>query len=52
MEMERFNDYEIANLTDSALEQISELEKTMSTQSDRDIVLVAYQNKDIKNKEN
>lgn len=51
METNRFTDYEIANINDSALKQISELEKNMCADTNKNIVLIAYQNKDINNNE-
>ncbi len=51
METSKFNDYEIANLSDSALGQISELEKSMCGESKKNIVLIAYQNKETETKE-
>ncbi|WP_202621540.1 hypothetical protein [Anaerocolumna sedimenticola] len=51
METGHFTDYEIANINDSALKQISELEKNMCADTNKNIVLIAYQNKDGNKKE-
>ncbi|WFR58708.1 hypothetical protein QA584_06425 [Anaerocolumna sp. AGMB13025] len=52
MKNENFSDYEIAELSDSALNQISDLEKTMCGETSKNIVLIAYQNKTVTEKEN
>jgi len=42
----KFNDYEIAEISTNDKKEISELEKSISTKSNKDIVLIAYQSKD------
>jgi len=44
--MEKFNDYEIAEISTNDRNEITELEKTISSKSNKDIVLIAYQSKD------
>lgn len=48
METEEFNNYEIAEISGNTLNQISELEKSMSIAADKNIVLIAYQRKELK----
>lgn len=45
MEMNDFTDYEIAEITDKDNTVITELEKNLSSKTDKDIVLIAYQPK-------
>jgi hypothetical protein len=52
MEEGKFSDYEIAELSESALSQISDLEKTMCGEASKNIVLIAYQNKTEKDEAN
>lgn len=46
METTKFNDYAIADISPEDKIEISELEKTISSKSNKDIVLIAYQSKD------
>jgi hypothetical protein len=46
METKNFSDYKIADITTSDEADITELEKLISAQSNKDIVLIAYQSKD------
>jgi len=46
MEMKDFTDYKIADISTKEETEISELEKSISTKSKKDIVLIAYQSKD------
>lgn len=43
MEIKNFKDYCIANISNEDVSSISELEKTISSKTDKDIVLIAYQ---------
>ncbi len=43
MEIKDFKDYCIANISNEDISNISELEKTISSKSNKDIVLIAYQ---------
>lgn len=52
MERNHFDNYEIADISESALNQISDLEKTICSELDKNIVLIAYQSKADKKKEN
>ncbi len=45
MESDKFNNYEIAEISETSLNQLSKLEKSLSDESDKNIVLIAYQNK-------
>jgi len=39
------NQYNFANLSDTELEQVSSLEKTISKEKDEEVILVAYKEK-------
>lgn len=43
MESQNFNDYKIADISDHDKTRISELESSMNTDSDKEVVLIAYQ---------
>lgn len=43
MEIKDFKDYCIANISIEDVSNISELEKTINSETNRDIVLIAYQ---------
>lgn len=43
MEIKKFSDYEIAEVSVSDEREISTLEKAISNKSSKDIVLIAYQ---------
>lgn len=51
MEIKDLKDYCIANISNEEVRNISELEKTISSKTNKDIVLIAYEiNKKQKNK--
>jgi hypothetical protein len=43
MENKNYSDYRIADIPEEDLNNISELEKSLSSKSNKDIVLIAYQ---------
>ncbi len=43
MEIKDFKDYSIANITSEDIRRITDLEKNISSKTDKDIVLIAYQ---------
>ncbi|NLK29029.1 MAG: hypothetical protein GX306_11920 [Clostridiales bacterium] len=45
MTSKTLNDYEIANITESEKNKITELEQSLRSSSKKDIVLIAYQPK-------
>ncbi len=45
MENTKFNDYNIAELSNNYVSEILELEKTLSQKANKEIVLIAYQHK-------
>ena len=45
MDTRAFKDYEIAKVTDDDINKISELEKSLCTNTRNDIILIAYQPK-------
>ncbi|ROR27183.1 hypothetical protein EDD66_10797 [Mobilisporobacter senegalensis] len=46
MENKNFEDFNIAKISEEDVKNISELEKTLSSKAENDIVLIAYQPKD------
>lgn len=46
MDNKKFVDYEFADISGKEESEITELEKIISTNSNKDIVLIAYQSKD------
>jgi hypothetical protein len=46
MEYKDYTDYSIADIPEEDLNHISELEKSLSSKSNKDIVLIAYQHTD------
>ena len=49
--MENFNNYNFANITKEDVNQITELEKMISSKINKDIVLIAYEHKEDASKE-
>lgn len=45
MENIKFNDYNIAELSNNNVTEILELEKTLSQNANKEIILIAYQHK-------
>ena len=45
MEIKDFEDYSIASISSEDIRSITDLEKTISSKADGDIVLIAYQTK-------
>ncbi|MEG0307180.1 MAG: hypothetical protein RR636_04500 [Clostridium sp.] len=43
--MDSFNDYKFANVTDEEQSLLKNLEKTMSKDGQKELVLIAYENK-------
>ena len=43
MENKQFSDYKIADISSKEKDEISDLEKSISINSNKDIVLIAYQ---------
>ncbi len=52
MESGKFKEYEIAEISDSALNRISQLEKSMCAESNKNIILIAYQSKNGESRDN
>lgn len=46
METKNFKDYKIADISSDDQSDISELERTISSKSNKDVILIAYQSKD------
>lgn len=48
MDMKTFNDYEIANISEDEESKIKDLEQRLKSEQNKDLVLIAFQQKDNK----